>query len=91
MGVYTEWLTDSIGILRIGSKFCEFGDSYDLACTVIKKGEDTLEIKGASTSFFTNIVVERDNLRSILKPIGILWVTWNRIKDGIIKEVKVKI
>jgi hypothetical protein len=79
MGAQIEWLS---GIMRLGSHFHAYGDPYDLICGVVRKG-DTIAFIGASSEAIVNIIRERDNIRAILKPLGIQWVTWSRMRNGV--------
>jgi hypothetical protein len=79
MGAQIEWLS---GVMRLGSNFHVYGDPYELICGVVRKGNEIAFI-GASHNTVANLIRERDSLRTILQPLGIKWVTWSRLRNGV--------
>jgi|GEM_PF-2141957 hypothetical protein len=74
-----EWLS---GVMRLGREFHRYGDPYEFVCGVVRAG-DTVSFVGASSQVVACLVRERDNIRAMLRPMGIRAVRWSRMKAGV--------
>ena len=81
MGSHIEWIRADVGILRCGSRFREYGDKYDFACTVDKIGAE-VEFKGGVSDILVNFFRERNSIRELLKSVGVMSACWIRKEDG---------
>ncbi|RPH38310.1 hypothetical protein EHM92_00065 [bacterium] len=91
MGAHIEWLEDvETGVLRIGREFRKHGDPYELACTVIRKG-DVITLVGASCIGNAQLIAERESMRAILAPLGIRKIRWRRIKGDKCRDVEIEV
>lgn len=82
MGCHIEWKTPEFGVLRMGLKFEQYGDKYDLSGVVIRNV--TIVTFEATTSRLCYletvrmVLRERENLRRILYPLGVRLAVWDR-------------
>ncbi|MFA5407444.1 MAG: hypothetical protein WC343_01585 [Bacilli bacterium] len=79
MSCEIEWLA---GVMRLGREFQKHGDPYEFMCGVVRSG-DTISFIGASSQAVASLVRERENIRAMLRPLGIKRVRWSRMKDGV--------
>lgn len=78
MKAHIEALSDSIWLIRVGSKFETFGDPYEAVCTFVKTGPTFGMVVGLAGSF------NRQSYQAIKKALvdcGIEKAVWERIKD----------
>ena len=89
MGAHIEWLCPLHGIMRIGSGFEVWGDKYEFICGVQREGPklDVVRFKGGDSISRVDLIRERDNIRALLKPLGIVKVCWTSQRKGAVKEV----
>lgn len=83
MRAHIEWLTREIGVLRVGSRFFEYGDPYEASCTVYRgqyPGSKTMILGFTSTVPFTREM--RRAIRKVLVEAAITNVIWERVKPG---------
>lgn len=80
MGCHVEWIRDDVGILRVGRDFQKYYDPFEFSCVVDRCG-DTVMFKGAVGNVGHQLVKERTLIRAFL-PIGIRYVTWERVING---------
>jgi hypothetical protein len=79
MGADIEWLA---GVMRLGPNLHKYGDPYELLCGVVRFG-NTIIFIGASHQAVVNVIRERAAIRKLLKPLGIVWVSWSRLRNGV--------
>lgn len=89
MGAHFEPL---VGVLRIGKELKQYGDPYDMACTVLLE-DNRATLIGATAITSMNLIRERDALRVLFSGLGITQVRMLRRKPGkpvreVIFEVK---
>lgn len=77
-----QWLSYKIGLVRVGENFREFGDAYDIVCTVLR-ANDTAHIIGmAGKAGAFNREAYRA-IRDALNAEGVHTATWERLKAGV--------
>lgn len=89
MGAKIQWLTETIGILRVGPEFKDYEskDDYTFACTIIRDGQ-TARCLGGFSDIHTAIVTERDALKAELLSQNIIKITWERCNRNRCKRVE---
>lgn len=84
MGVHIEIV---VGIIRAGEDFNNYGDAYEFSATVLFKNKEAF-ISGATGKFSKDIF---NQLKIMLRELGVDQVFWERKKNGKIKQVSVMI
>lgn len=98
MGLHIEWLLTQeftlgdarhqlrIGTVRLGTELEEWLDAYDAVCTV--RVFDAIAYFSAAVHeqgrprFVRALLGARHHIRAILRPLGVEWVEWERVKRG---------
>lgn len=83
MGANIEWI---VGILRIGKDFHKYGDPWEFKCLVATEGDTIHLFAIESESEARTLVGARNDIRKQL-PAGVTKVRWERIRNGIKKDV----
>jgi hypothetical protein len=79
MGAEIEWLS---GVMRLGARFKKRGDPYDFICGVSRIG-DTVAFIGANGEDALSLIRERHAVCAQLRSMGIKWMTWSHMKNGV--------
>ena len=80
-----EWVA---GVIRVFSDGQAYGDPYEWAATVRAVNKTTVELLGVTVAPNMNQVRA---MSKALVSLGFEYVVWDRIKDGKVKQVKLKI
>jgi hypothetical protein len=91
MGCGIEWLGRvESGVLRIGQHYAEWGDPYELSCTVVREGS-TLRLLGASSIVGADLLAERPNLRALFLGAGVKRLEWTRRRGSSVRVCRVNL
>ena len=82
MKAHVQWLSYKIGLVRVGENFREFGDSYEIVCTVLRSGDSCHIIGMAGKAGTFNREAFRA-IRDALAEEGVFSATWERLKAGV--------
>lgn len=86
MGYSIEHLCDKFHLVRLGKTHEKYGDPYDVSFILEEKDAITVHIKGASGK-----ISEIKQIFKWARLCGYEYLCWERLKDGKIKEVCVKL
>lgn len=89
MGAKVQWLTETIGILRVGPEFKdhEDRDDYTFACTIVRNGSSA-KCLGAFSDINAAIASNRAALKAELLANNITKVSWERCNRNRCKRVE---
>ena len=71
-------------VLRAGQAMEKFGDGYELSGTLVVLEPGVIKVVGVSGVMYSGFMVE---VKEFARKNGIRKVFWERIKNGIAKEV----
>jgi len=95
MPAHIQWLKESdgeIGVFRAGEGFNEYGDPYELVCTVQRLSGGGLHMFGVQSNLREKLMRLLSNSHEALTANGVKYIIWERLKpDGTMREVKINL
>lgn len=82
-----EWIRCGVGLIRIWGPGFSYGDPY-CWCATVTKDDETLHISGVLRAPNSK---ERKAIQEAAIKDGFSWIAWERMKNGEVKEFKIKI
>lgn len=94
MKAHVQWVTNKIGVLRVGAKFVNYGDPFEASCTIVRDIDgykDECKVLGftSHSQHFTKEMWVA--IRDCLHENGIKKAHYERVKgDSVFVKEKVK-